>query len=331
MPDETVPEPLLAVRALDAAWGSVPVLRSISFDLAPGELVSLLGPNGSGKTTLLRCLAGLETPRGGSIRLRGTELVGRPPHRRGVGMVSQDPSLFPHRTVWENVAYGPQVQRWSGERVEARVAELLGQFSLVGFSERYPGSLSGGEQQRVALARALAPRPELLLLDEPFASVDPELRAGLRAEFRELLHAQGTTVIHVTHDREEGFFLGDRVLLLFEGRVAQSGTPQAIWDRPADRTVAAFLGYNILLRDGRAVGVRPDRLRIGPGTGPGVPAQVIRSGFVGEFGSVLLRLDDGGRAEVRCAPTEPLLPPGLSVRLSWDVEVPIGTVPHAEP
>ncbi len=322
MPGETVP--FLAVRAVDAFWGDLPVLRSVSFDLEEGELLSLLGPNGSGKTTLLRCLAGLETPRRGSVRLRGTDITGWPPHRRGIGLVSQDPTLFPHRTVWENIAYGPQVRRWDAEAVASRVAELLGQLSLERFAERYPGALSGGEQQRVALARALAPRPELLLLDEPLAAVDPELRADLRAEFRELLRAQRTSAIHVTHDREEGFFLGDRVLMLFGGRVAQSGTPEEIWDRPAGRTVAAFLGYNILFREGRPVGVRPDRLRIGPEGGPGVPARVIRSGFVGEARSIQLRLEEGGRAEVRCAREAPSIPPGRSVRLTWDEEVAIG-------
>ncbi|MGI0053450.1 MAG: ABC transporter ATP-binding protein [Thermoplasmata archaeon] len=325
MPDEPT---LLSVRELDAAWGAAPVLRSVSFDLHEGEVLALLGPNGSGKTTLLRGLAGLDPVRGGSIRLRGAEIRRLPAHRRGIGMVSQDSSLFPHRTVWENVAYGPQVQRWSPTQVDARVTELLDQFSIGPFADRYPGALSGGEQQRVALARALAPRPALLLLDEPFAAVDPELRGELRAEFREVLHRQRASAIHVTHDRDEGFFLGDRLLILLEGRLVQSGPPESIWDRPNGAPVARFLGYNLLPREGRIVGVLPEQLRLGSPDEEGVPAQVVRSGFVGGGRSIELRLEGGARAEARRPRSEPAPLPGRTVRLRWDDQVEIGDEPE---
>ena len=219
----------LEVRGLSAAWGGVPVLRSISLDVAAGEYFVLLGPNGSGKTTLLRCLVGLERPTSGTVRLGGTDLTERPPHRRGIGLMFQDPSLFAHRTVYENIAYAPLLQRRARPEIDEEVGRLVALLRLDGFEDRDPATLSGGERQRVALARTLAARPRLVLLDEPFASIDPELKAELRGEFRRVLGALGTAAIHVTHDREEGLFLGDRVGLLFSGALESVGPPTEVY------------------------------------------------------------------------------------------------------
>jgi ABC-type Fe3+/spermidine/putrescine transport system ATPase subunit len=300
---------LLEVRDLSAAWGATPVLRSISFGMRAGEFVTLLGPNGSGKSTLLRCLAGLEEPRTGSIRLAGRELRGVPPHRRGLGLVAQEPSLFPHRTVRENIAYGPYVRRFGRRETERRVRELLDQFGLRPFAERYPAELSGGEQQRVALARTLAPDPPLVLLDEPFAAVDPELRAELRGEFREILGRRGATAIHVTHDRDEGLFLGGRLFLLLDGRLVHDGPPLEVLLHPGTVPIARFLGYNLLPEDGRTVGVLPEEVEFGPGP-HAFEATVAASGPSALGWTVLLRTRSGVRVEVHRPRNE--LPPPLA-------------------
>ena len=222
----------LLVSGLAASWDRRPVLSEIGFGVAKGEFVTLMGPNGSGKTTLLRALVGLEPIDSGDIQLNGRRLNGVPTHRRGIGLLFQEPTLLPRRTVRENVAFGPEVQGLRANEVDARVDEMLALLHLGPLAERPSHALSGGERQRVALARTLAARPSLVLLDEPFASVDPEIRADLRAEFRAVLRSQGISVIHVTHDRDEGLFLGDRVLLLVEGRLVQGGPPEEVFHHP---------------------------------------------------------------------------------------------------
>ncbi|MCI4322368.1 MAG: ABC transporter ATP-binding protein, partial [Thermoplasmata archaeon] len=228
----------LRVRGLSASWGTTPVLSDIDLDVNDGEFVVLLGPNGSGKTTLLRTIVGLESPTSGSVALRGRSLDGTPTYRRGIGMLFQEPALFPHRSVWENVAYGLELARRPREQIDRRVDAMLDMLRLAALADRRPDTLSGGERQRVALARTLAPEPPIVLLDEPFASVDVEIRTALRSEFRRALSTTGTAALHVTHDREEGLALADRVILLSEGRVAQSGAPEDVYRKPVDARVA---------------------------------------------------------------------------------------------
>jgi ABC-type sulfate/molybdate transport systems ATPase subunit len=310
---------LLRVEGLSARWGSDPVLRSLDFTVARGEFIALLGPNGAGKTTLLRVLAGLERSTEGRVTLEGRELLSEPAHRRGLGLVAQEPSLFAHRTVRENIAYGLFVRRWDGAQVSARVAELLELLGLTRFGERYPGALSGGEQQKVALARALAPSPPLVLLDEPFASVDPEFRAELRAEFRTVLASTGIAALHVTHDREEGLFLGDRVLLLLEGAIAQAGTPAELFDHPRSARIARFLGYNLLPGPGgRPVAVLPERLHLSTGANlGGLRGRIVAAGTIGTGSALHVELPDGTRVEARRRREEGTLPVGVEVSLAW--------------
>jgi putative spermidine/putrescine transport system ATP-binding protein len=311
----------LVVEGLSAGWAGTPVLDQVSFSIAPGEFVTLMGPNGSGKSTLLRLIAGLETPAAGAISLGGKSLAGVPTHRRRVGLVFQEPTLLPRRTVWENVAYGPQLQRWSDSEVDRTVSELLDLLHLGPLANRPPEALSGGERQRVALARTLAPRPAVVLLDEPFASVDAELRAELRAEFRRVLRDRGAMVLHVTHDREEGLFLGERVLLLLGGRIVQQGDPESVYRAPTTASVARFLGYNVLDREGTLWAVPPTELRWSTTSGEGPRAKVIASGFAGESYVVYLEGTGGERWEARSA-TPPVFPaPGTTLRLEWTVAV----------
>ena len=209
--------------------------------MEPGELVALLGPSGCGKTTLLRLVAGFEQPDAGEIRLGGHKVAGDgvwvPPERRRVGLVFQDYALFSHLTVAENVGYGLQ-RRLRGERVP----ELLELVGLAKQGDRYPHELSGGQQQRVAVARALAPRPEVVLLDEPWSNIDPLLRASMRDELSQILRRAGATVLLVTHDREEAFSIADRVALMSDGTIAQAGTPEDVYRTPASRWAATFSG-----------------------------------------------------------------------------------------
>jgi ABC-type Fe3+/spermidine/putrescine transport system ATPase subunit len=318
----TSSEPLLEVRGLSAAWNGRPVLTDVSLEVHDGEFVVLMGPNGSGKTTLLRCLAGFEPPTRGEIRLAGRSIVHLPTHRRGIGMLFQEPALFPRRNVWENIAYGLEVARRPPEEVARRVGELLRLLHLEGLEARESSELSGGERQRVALARTLAPGPSLVLLDEPFASIDAGIRAEMRAEFRRVLARLGVAAIHVTHDREEGLFLGDRVVLLYEGRLLQVGTPHEVFQRPASVDAARFLGYNIVSEGGRPVAVHPRDVVVRPG-GEGPNAEVEACGIVGDEHALVLKLPNGERIEARTRGELSPPPVGSRVSLAWARSIPL--------
>ena len=245
----------LRIEGLRAAYGDVPVLIDIDLRSRGKELICVLGPSGSGKSTLLRVIAGLEEPRAGHIILDGRDLAGVPAHERGVGLMFQDFALFPHRNAGQNVAFGLRMQGLPAGAIRDRVSELLELVGLPGAEGRSVTQLSGGEQQRVALARALAPRPRLLMLDEPMGSLDRALRERLPEELRAIFDELGLTVIYVTHDQDEALSVADRVLLLRAGRVAAEGTPEALWTRPPSPWVARFLGFRNVggghLRDGQ--------------------------------------------------------------------------------
>ena len=234
--------PYLQIDKASKQFGDVVALNRASLSVERGETLALLGPSGCGKTTLLRIIAGLDTPDDGSVTLDGATLVDgavyiRPEQRR-VGMVFQGGALFPHMTVLENVRYGVVKDSDS----DTRVAEALELVDMVGFESRFPSSLSGGQAQRIALARALAPHPDVLLLDEPFASLDAELRIRVRADVVGLLRNLEITAVFVTHDQEEAFVVGDHVAVMRGGRIAQAGTPAELYDRPESAWVARFVG-----------------------------------------------------------------------------------------
>jgi len=306
--------PRLEVDAVSVRWGRQEVVRSVSFRVDDGEILSLLGPNGSGKTTLLRAIAGFEPLAGGTVRLDGRDLAGVPPYRRSVGLLAQEPALFPGRSVAENIAYAPLLQRRAVSEVRALVDRLADLLSLASLLDRRPAQLSGGERQRVALARTLAARPRLVLLDEPFASVDVEIRAVLHAEFRAALRDFGATAVHVTHDRDEGLFLADRIALLFDGRLEAVGPPADVYGHPRSARAARFLGYNVLATTDGPVAVLPEALEaVAPS--PGERTYTVRaSGPVAErFLSVLVG-DDGARVTLR---SDHPLPVATVVALRW--------------
>lgn len=242
--------PLLTLDNLACGYHQQAVVKDLSLELAAGEIACLLGPSGCGKTTTLRAIAGLEPVTGGSIHIQGRQVSSRsrqlPPEKRGLGMVFQEHALFPHLTVADNVAFGLRKQPREQQRL--RVSECLDRVRLSGMEDRYPHELSGGQQQRVALARALAPRPALLLLDEPFASLDLDLRRALARELGDILRQENVTALLVTHDQEEAFALADRVGVMHQGQLEQWDTPYNIYHAPANRFVAEFAGYGSFLR-----------------------------------------------------------------------------------
>lgn len=223
-------------------FGDFVAVDNVSFDIAKGEIVSLLGPSGCGKTTTLRMISGFENPEEGQIQISGQDMRGKRAYERNVGLLFQDYALFPHMTVTQNVAYGLKYRDFDSKKIPGRVAEMLDLVKLTGFENRRPGQLSGGQQQRVALARALAISPEVVLLDEPLSALDAKLRQELRLELKEILSAVGATTIVVTHDQEEAMSLGDCVIVMSDGRIMQKGPPTEIYAHPKTKFVAEFIG-----------------------------------------------------------------------------------------
>lgn len=318
----SLPLPSLSLDKVSHTYGAKRALSDVSLSIAPGEIVCLVGPSGCGKSTLLRLAAGLETIQEGSVAIAGQTIAqpgsSLPPERRGIGLVFQDYALFPHLNVLDNVRFGlnrlPAVER------DERAMAALEQVGMEGFVRAFPHALSGGQQQRVALARAMAPRPSVLLLDEPFSGLDTRLRESVRDETLHVLKRSGAATMIVTHDPEEAMFLADRIALLRDGRLVQVGSPTALYTKPVDAFAASFFGeVNQLagvvrqgrvdtpvgcltvphLDEGAAVDVliRPEALRLtmaADGDGVGVPnlARVEASRLLGRTSLVHLRISD---------------------------------------
>ena len=238
---------VVSLRGLEKHFGGVGAVQGVSLDVAAGEFLTLLGPSGSGKTTTLMMIAGFETPTLGDITIDGKSVVGLSPHRRNIGMVFQNYALFPHLTVAGNIGF-PLKQRGIGHAERGKmVAQALELVRLPGYGARYPKQLSGGQQQRVALARAIVFNPRLLLMDEPLGALDKQLRESLQLEMRRLHAELGITFIYVTHDQEEALTMSDRIAVMNDGRIAQLGQPESLYDRPSSRFVASFLGESNFL------------------------------------------------------------------------------------
>lgn len=321
----TTGQELLRLGGVTVRFGTAgrPALDAVDLDVAAHEIVCVLGPSGSGKSTLLRVVAGLQQADVGAVLLEGREQSGVPAHRRGVGLMFQDHQLFPQHDVEGNVAFGLRMRGSARADRQRTVAELLDLVGLPGAQRRAVASLSGGEQQRVALARALAPRPRLLMLDEPLGQLDRGLRERLVVELRRLFRELGTTVLAVTHDQGEAFALADRVVVMQDGRIAQTGTPLEVWQRPATEFVARFLGFDnvvaatvqgeaaatpwgkVPVPDGTADGpcrllVRPAGVRL-TGAPEGLPCTVTARTFRGTHVALLLQPAGGPPVEAACA------------------------------
>ncbi|EES71996.1 sulfate/molybdate ABC transporter ATP-binding protein [Paenibacillus sp. MB22_1] len=235
------------VRNLNKHFGSFHAVRDVSFGIEKGQLIGLLGPSGGGKTSILRMLAGLEQPDEGEILFHGQRVNELKPQDRGIGFVFQSYALFKHMTVFDNIAFGLQVKKVPKAEIRKRVMELVELTGLSGFEHRYPHQLSGGQRQRVAFARALAPQPQLLLLDEPFAAIDAKIRQELRSWLRELIEQVGITSIFVTHDQDEAIEVADEIMIINQGRLEQKGTPWDIYKEPQTPFVASFIGQSTLV------------------------------------------------------------------------------------
>jgi len=238
----------VSARQITKRFGAFVANKSIDLDIKSGEFLTLLGPSGCGKTTLMRVIAGLEQCDEGSVVIDGRDVTKDPPRKRGLGMVFQNYSLFPHMSVWENVAYGLRVQGMSAAAIAERVDQMLNLIRLPHIAKRRPAELSGGQQQRVALARALATKPSLLMLDEPLGALDLKLRHQLQTELRRIHRETGVTFLFVTHDQGEALFLSDRIAVMRDGRIEQIDTPERIYQNPVSSYVADFIGDVTLLR-----------------------------------------------------------------------------------
>jgi iron(III) transport system ATP-binding protein len=286
-------------RHIELSYGATPVLRDVSVTVEPGEFFALLGPSGSGKSTLLRLIAGFATAQRGEIVIGGRDVSGVPPWKRNVGMVFQNYALWPHMTVARNVAFGLEERRVPRDEVRRKVAEALALVGLEGYGERRPGQLSGGQQQRVALARTLAVEPQVLLLDEPLSNLDAKLRLQMRRELRRMHEKLGITTIFVTHDQEEALTMCDRIAVMDQGVVQQVGTPLELFDAPANRFVAEFVGtVNIVHTPRGEVAFRPHAVEIdAPAAGDGLQLEGVIAGteFLGEFVRYDVNVDGGSR------------------------------------
>jgi spermidine/putrescine ABC transporter ATP-binding subunit len=341
----------LRLAALGKRYLTTVAVDRLDLTVGAGEFMTLLGPSGSGKTTTLMMVAGFVAPTSGDVRLGGQSLVAVPPHRRNLGVVFQHYALFPHMTVTRNLAFPLRMRGVARGEIERRVRETLALVKLDGLEARYPRQLSGGQQQRVALARALVYRPPLLLLDEPLGALDRQLRGELQLEIKRIQRTLGLTVVHITHDQEEALVLSDRICVMNAGRAEQVGTPQDLYEAPASRFVAGFLGESnfltgeVVSADGvvatlavapgitlaveappglapRArvdVVIRPERLRFSAGTDENVLHGTLEETiYVGDARRHVVRLAHGLRLIVKRSADEPAAPHltvGASVRL----------------
>jgi spermidine/putrescine ABC transporter ATP-binding subunit len=262
----STPPPSVEIQDITKRFGEVVAVDGVSLDIGRGELFALLGPSGCGKTTLLRMIAGFEAPSAGTIRIQGQDVTRVPPHRRPVNMVFQQYALFPHLTVEENVGFGLRYQGLAGPEQARKIGEALAMVRLAGLERRRPDQLSGGQRQRVALARALVLEPQVLLLDEPLAALDPNLRREVQVELKNLQRELGISFVFVTHDREEALAMSDRIAVMSQGRVEQVGSPAGVFESPETEFVARFLGATNLFtaevrhqqEDGRLILQLPD-------------------------------------------------------------------------
>ncbi|MFD5226278.1 ABC transporter ATP-binding protein [Microbacterium sp. NPDC058342] len=345
---ESAPSGGVEIAGVTKTYGDAVAVDDLSLTIRPGEFLSLLGPSGCGKTTTLRMIAGFEHPDSGDIRISGRSVLSLPAHRREVNTVFQAYALFPHMTVAENVAYGLQQRRVPKAEQRERVAAALDMVQLRRFADRKPTQLSGGQQQRIALSRALINRPSVLLLDEPLAALDRQLREEMQVELKLLQARLGTTFVFVTHDQGEALSMSDRIAVMREGRIEQLDAPEAIYAAPASAYVASFIGQQNFLRGTVAVGgdavdapigavqgrwgatavepggdavaaIRPEFIRLETGTTAGIPGRVLSVSYLGETLQVVVGIADGQTLLVRTpAPTAPDVAADDDVRCVWE-------------
>jgi len=351
----------ITIESVTKRYGALAAVNDLSLEIADREFVTLLGPSGCGKTTLLRLLAGFAVPDEGTIRVDGAILSTKtsvvPPERRGMGMVFQNYAVWPHKTVYANVAFGLEIRRLPRAETRARMARILELVNLSGLEDRYPNQLSGGQQQRVALARSLVVEPSILLLDEPLSNLDAKLRERMRWELKDLQRRTGITFVYVTHDQSEAMALSDRIAVMHQGQLQQYGRPREVYARPANRTVADFMGLVNLIpaqvvlsaadggvveigghrvpvtlppgaRAGQTVqvAIRPENVRLAAagagasGEAGAISAKVVEVTFLGNLTDCHVTLEDGTRVRVQAGPGE-TLEVGQRVHVKFDAQL----------
>jgi ABC-type Fe3+/spermidine/putrescine transport system ATPase subunit len=347
----------VAFRGIAKRFGRFEALAPLDLDVSAGEFVSLLGPSGSGKTTLLNICAGYTEPSGGTLLVAGRDITSLPPRKRNIGMVFQNYALFPHMSVFQNVAYGLQVRKVAASELKLRVEGALRTVRLEGFDRRAVRELSGGQQQRVALARAMVIEPDILLMDEPLGALDKQLRKEVQLEIRRMHVARPRTTLYVTHEQKEALVMSDRIAVMRGGRIVQIGTAQDLYARPADTFVARFLGESNLI-SGRVTGldsgctalavpglalpieghaapglkpdqpgaalIRPENVRLRPG---GVPARVLERVFLGEIVALRLALGNGIELWSRLFGAD--APADDEIEIGWDRHA-VSILPEAD-
>lgn len=345
--------PSVHAEGVSKRFGSISAVSDLNLEVLAGEFFALLGPSGCGKTTTLRMICGLQRPDGGEVFIHGQRVTAQPPYRRNVGMVFQHLALFPSMSVAGNIGYGLKLQHLPAARVRARVGQMIDLLQLGGLEKRRLNQLSGGQLQRVALARSLVRQPQVLLLDEPLASLDRMLRLEMQAQLRRLQRELGTTFIYVTHDQREALALSDRVAVMHEGKMIQIGTPRQVYEQPRTPFVAEFMGFSNgfvgqlvhqqagqvrvctsqgvrlvasvsepLSGDRVSVHLRPQAVQVHPGAQQPVAdnawrGKVISQVFLGEMAEVRVALDGGGAVTAHVPPNAVALHEGQTVWVSW--------------
>ena len=288
----------LETRNLTKKFSATEGVADISLQVYEHELLTLLGPSGCGKTTILRAIGGFNKIDSGKILLDGAEVQGLPPEKRPTGMVFQSYNLWPHMTIYENMAFGLKLRKTPKKEMDAQIAEMLALVKMSGSEKKYPTQLSGGQQQRVAIARALVLRPAVLLLDEPFSALDAKIRGQMREELKRIQREAGLTVIFVTHDQEEAMAISDRIAVMNQGAIEQLDSPTEIYDNPHSRFVAGFIGeMNFLDEGGAVLAVRPEDIALRSASGAGM-ARIESVMPLGHYTQIILVRADGARLKV---------------------------------
>ncbi|MFH1940171.1 MAG: ABC transporter ATP-binding protein [bacterium] len=282
---------ILKVKNLNKNFGKVKAVQEVSFEATEGRVLSLLGPSGCGKTTTLRCIAGFENPDRGEIYLDDRKITSIPPEKRGIGMVFQNYALWPHMTVYGNLAFGLQIRKVSKDEIAKKIKKVLGMVQLEGYENRYPRQMSGGQQQRIAMARALVFEPGIMLLDEPLSNLDAQLREEMRFEFIELQKKLGITAIYVTHDQAEALVISDKILILDQGKMIQFGTPKEIYSNPKNKFVAGFIAVTSFI-NGRIDSFTEEKKKVIVKTDDGLVIHGFNNSFdIGKKVSVAMRMN----------------------------------------
>ena len=282
---------ILKVKNLSKNFGKVKAVQDVTFEATEGKVLSLLGPSGCGKTTTLRCIAGFENPDQGEIYLDNRNITPFPPEKRGIGMVFQNYALWPHMTVYGNLAFGLQIRKVPKPEIDKRTRKVLSMVQLEGYENRYPRQMSGGQQQRIAMARALVFEPEIMLLDEPLSNLDAQLREEMRFEFTELQRKLGITAIYVTHDQAEALVISDKILILDQGKMVQFGTPREIYSNPKNKFVAGFIAVTSFI-DGRIDSFTEEKKKVIVKTDNGLVIHGFNNSFdIGKKVSVAMRMN----------------------------------------